>query len=475
MAAYFYRSVFFLVLLNLIVKPLWIFGVDRQVQVMVGYKAYGTYFAYFGLTLIFNIIADLGITLYIQRNLAHLQVRGSWFSKAVIYKIFLSAGYIMLVILAAEIMQFNNFSLLLALALLQTILSWIAFCRAVLSAEQLYNQSSFLSILDKLLIILPLGWLLYLSQNQSFITIDSFAWWQVASSSVALVWGLFSLKNRSRQEVSDQMELSYLQIIRQSMPYAIMIFFMFLHSRADGIMLEKLTHEQDGVTGLYAALYRFIDAGTVFSYLISGFFLSYWSKHLSNIHIIQESMNRMFAILMSVALWIGIYFFFFSDSLTEIIYHSSDPHLTQLLKWGFFTFLPCFMVDVFGTVLTANQRIKAMLTFVFFSTLINIGLNLYFIPTYGAEAAMFVAMFTQAFFGICLWVYCKKNWNIEPARAVIIRLAILTIILYISALIVKSLFSNPLLHGVLLFITWVISVLILRLFSFKWFQEIQTN
>jgi peptidoglycan biosynthesis protein MviN/MurJ (putative lipid II flippase) len=116
-----------------------------------------------------------------------------------------------------------------------------------------------------------------------------------------------------------------------------------------------------------------------------------------------------------------------------------------------------------------------MLTFVFFSTLINIGLNLYFIPTYGAEAAMFVAMFTQACFGICLWVYCKKNWNIEPARSVIIRLAILTIILYISALIVKSLFSNPLLHGVLLFITWVISVLILRLFSFKWFQEIQTN
>ena len=475
MAAYFYRSVFFLVLLNLIVKPLWIFGVDRQVQVLVGLKAYGTYFACFGLTLIFNIVADLGITLYIQRNLAHLQFRGSWFFKAIIYKAALSFLYIILVLMTAAIMQLNTFNLLLPLALLQTILSWIAFCRAVLSAEQQFNHSSVLSILDKLLIILPLGWLLYFSGSQSQISIEAFAWWQVASSSVALLWGIYSMFYRAGHTTTDELPLSYVQIIRQSMPYALMIFFMFMHSRADAIMLEKLTPQSAGETGLYATLYRFIDAGTVFSYLIAGFFLSYWSKHLNDHQIIRESMNRMFAILMSVALWIGIYFFFFSDVLAEFIYQSTDARLSYLLKWGFFTFIPCFAVDVFGTMLTAKQRIKTMLILVFFSTIMNMGLNLYFIPAYGAEAAMFVAMFTQSFFGICLWIYSRKTWNFEPGRSVIFRLAILAVILYFSALLLKSLLPNLWIQGISLFFIWLISVMILKLFSFKWFQEIQTT
>ena len=58
----YYRSLSLLIGLNLLVKPLWILGIDRPVQNIVGHEAYGTYFALFNLTLILNILLDMGIT-----------------------------------------------------------------------------------------------------------------------------------------------------------------------------------------------------------------------------------------------------------------------------------------------------------------------------------------------------------------------------------------------------------------------------
>ena len=41
----FYSSLGLLVLLNAIIKPLWIFAIDRQVQNVVGTENYGVYFS----------------------------------------------------------------------------------------------------------------------------------------------------------------------------------------------------------------------------------------------------------------------------------------------------------------------------------------------------------------------------------------------------------------------------------------------
>ena len=47
----FYSSLGLLVLLNAIVKPFWIFAIDRQVQNVVGFEAYGVYFSLFNFQL----------------------------------------------------------------------------------------------------------------------------------------------------------------------------------------------------------------------------------------------------------------------------------------------------------------------------------------------------------------------------------------------------------------------------------------
>ena len=54
----FFKSVAWLIILNLVVKPVWIFYIDRKVQLIVGNEAYGTYFALFNFTFILSFIAD---------------------------------------------------------------------------------------------------------------------------------------------------------------------------------------------------------------------------------------------------------------------------------------------------------------------------------------------------------------------------------------------------------------------------------
>ena len=46
----FFKGLSWLIILNLLVKPVWLFFIDRQVQLAVGYEEYGKYFAILNLS-----------------------------------------------------------------------------------------------------------------------------------------------------------------------------------------------------------------------------------------------------------------------------------------------------------------------------------------------------------------------------------------------------------------------------------------
>ena len=63
-------GLFWILLLNLLIKPFWILGIETGVQNAVGTVEYGFYFAIFNLAYIFNILLDLGVTNFNTRNIA---------------------------------------------------------------------------------------------------------------------------------------------------------------------------------------------------------------------------------------------------------------------------------------------------------------------------------------------------------------------------------------------------------------------
>ena len=66
----FLKNLAFLIFLNLLVKPFWILGVDREVQNALGPEEYGFYFTILNFSFLFYILLDLGITNFNNRNIA---------------------------------------------------------------------------------------------------------------------------------------------------------------------------------------------------------------------------------------------------------------------------------------------------------------------------------------------------------------------------------------------------------------------
>ncbi len=66
----FLRSATLLIAVNLLIKPLYIFGIDRTLQNVVGTAEYGIYFALFNYTLFGQVLLDFGINNFNNRAIA---------------------------------------------------------------------------------------------------------------------------------------------------------------------------------------------------------------------------------------------------------------------------------------------------------------------------------------------------------------------------------------------------------------------
>ena len=77
----FLSSLGLLLLLNLMIKPLYVLGVETGVQNAVGPEVFGIYSAILSVTFLLNIFLDAGITNFNTRNIAqHRQLLEKHFS-----------------------------------------------------------------------------------------------------------------------------------------------------------------------------------------------------------------------------------------------------------------------------------------------------------------------------------------------------------------------------------------------------------
>ena len=69
----FFKGLSSLILLNLLVKPVWMFFIDRQVQNTVGHEEYGRYFAVLNLSYVLFFLSDAGLGNMMNQRIANGQ------------------------------------------------------------------------------------------------------------------------------------------------------------------------------------------------------------------------------------------------------------------------------------------------------------------------------------------------------------------------------------------------------------------
>src|SRR5690606_21995868 len=122
----FFSNLILVIVLNVLVKPLAIFGIDAEVQNRIGAEEYGLYFSLLNFTYLFNIVLDLGITNYNTKHVAqfpHLVKR--YMGKIVPFRIVLFFIYVVLTLSIAFCLNydFRQFGFLSILILNQFLIS----------------------------------------------------------------------------------------------------------------------------------------------------------------------------------------------------------------------------------------------------------------------------------------------------------------------------------------------------------------
>lgn len=190
----FLLNLFFLLALNLLIKPFWFFGIEVAVQNRVNNAEYGIYFSLFSFSLIFNVLLDLGINNFNNREIAKNKILlGKYFSNILGIKILLGFSYLIFCFIIGIFIGYSGryFSILAILAFNQFLASLILYLRSNINGLLLFISDSILSVLDKLLMIIICSFLLWNSYFNNTFKIEWFIYSQTVSYMITAIVFLF--------------------------------------------------------------------------------------------------------------------------------------------------------------------------------------------------------------------------------------------------------------------------------------------
>lgn len=400
----FFTNLVLVLILNVLVKPFYILGIDSEILKQVEAHSpgkYGEYFSILGFTFILNIFLDLGITNFNIRNIArNSQSIREQFSGIITLRGILSVGYMILILISGYFLGYNQhqFKLLGFLAFNQILVAFILYFRSNLSGLLLFKQDSVISILDRFLLIIICGVLLWGGVTNQPFQIEWLIWAQTAAYGItALIAGYFVLKKTGRIKIKFNWNFSR-EIISKSLPYAILILLMTIYYRSDGVMLERMLPNGDHEAAIYARGYRFFEALNMVGYLFAGLLLPIFSKLLKQKESVQEILYFSFKLILSYSIILGLGAFFYREEIMVWRFEMSDFELDKasqtfgLLMLCFISFTSTY---IFGTLLTANGNLRSLNIMAACGVVLNLILNYILIPIHGAVGAAIASLITQ--------------------------------------------------------------------------------
>ena len=366
-------------------KPGWVV-VENLVQDRLGHASFGIIAELTGLALVVAALSDLGLTPYsVQRVAAEptfmaetfptlLPLRGAL--NAVALAAMLGVGWVVgyrgdeLVILGAI-----GTALLLA--------QYGQFLRGTLQANQKFNTDAVLSVVEKflllgaVLVLIPIGLTLprYVGVRLA-----------VAAATTALFYGLMTrffgrLKYRWHGPVARN-------ALQASLPFALMTLLYGMNERIDMFMLGRLGSSTEA--GYYSAAYRFVDAVMMYAWTVLPLFFAKFARAKDDAAAQRQLLRFGQRILTLPLLFVVAFVLFRGEVLFGQFGHSTPAEISRMtlcLKILFINVLVHAFFAIYSTLLTSTTHERAVSWLVAGSAALNIGLNLFLLPRYGAVAA----------------------------------------------------------------------------------------
>lgn len=463
-----------LLLLNLLVKPFWI-GIDIVVQNVVGPEQYGSYFTLLQFTFMFNILLDLGITNYNNRNIAqNNHLLSKHFSNLIVIRLLLAVFYLIISLTGAYFLNWDQKEIKLLLVLLfnQFLLSFILYMRSNLSGLHLFRTDSLVSVLDRILMIAFCSILLWGKITNIPFKIEWFVYVQtVAYLLTAFVVFLLILVRLEFFKIKFDFSF-FMIIIKQSYPFAVLVLLMTFYTRINPVLLNLLLPDGNFQAGIYAQSFRLLDAASMFAFLFASLLLPIFSKMIKQQEPVGQMVKLSFSLIIVPVVILSAISYFFSSEIITLIY--SNP--TQLSINTFRILMPGVIfissTYIFGTLLTANGSLKALNIMAGIGFALNILLNLILVPKLYSTGSAIAALITQAFTATAQIIISIRIFNFRLNIKKLLPFISFTLILIIYGFFSSHLTSNWIINIILFGIFGVILAFLFKIFSIKDFYKI---
>jgi O-antigen/teichoic acid export membrane protein len=430
-----------LLFLNLLVKPIYAFGIDVGVQNAVGATEYGNYFILLNFTLIFQIVLDLGIESFSRREIArHNQLLNKYFSYILPLKLILGLVYFSVCSVFGYFMGWrgHEFVLLLVLMINQFLASFILYFRANLGGMHFFRADSIVSVIDRFVVIVICGFLLIDPVTRKAFRIEWLVYAQTAAYliSASLAFSLVFSKAEIERFHFDRRY--YGSFLRRSIPFALLFLLMATYLRIDSVLIGKLLADGRQQAGIYAQGFRIIEILSNYGYLFTLILLPVFSKMIKQGESVSNLTRLSFTLLIVPAITIVFACINYRFQIMDVLYTHHEQSSADVFGILALSFLGICITYIYGTLITANGSLKQLNIMGTIAVVINITLNLLLIKRLGIKGAAIANASTQLFTAVYQIILAKRMFKLQTDVSFILRLIVFIVVSGVSGFLISK-------------------------------------
>jgi O-antigen/teichoic acid export membrane protein len=308
----------------------------------------------------------------------------------------------------------------------------------------MFKTDGILSVLDKLLMILICGFLLWGNVTDKPFQMMWFVYAQTASYIIAAVVALCIVLFKAKIFRITWNFTFFRALLKKCLPFALLTLLMSIYGRLDPVLIERLLPSSVAAyqTGIYASAFRLLDAIVQIAFLFAVILLPLFSKMLKNkedlVPIIKSAFGLLFFFsVTSVVLLLAYHIPVLSMCYSDLVAEESARVFVLLIP----CLIPVSMVYIFGTLLTANGSLRLLNITSAIAIVISVAINVMLIPLLEARGAAIASLATQSSIAIMQFVIAFRLLKIPFSILPYFRCLI-----YVCLLIISVYFATQYLH-----------------------------
>ncbi len=413
-------NIVLVILLNLLVKPFWVFYIDRVVQIQNGNTIFGIYGKYLSLAIVLNILLDMGMSNINQLDVAQdsTKMQGG-FGKFWNAKLLLAAIYLIVlhIVFWALDSPRSEYGLFLMVVLIQVFSSLAIYLRSSVSGLHLFRYDAWLSVIDKFVVLVVATSLIY--GMGRVIPVAVYAGLQAFGFLLVVVMAILLLGVRRR--LWKRFSVSETRAaLRAGLPFAVLILCMSIYTRFDFFLIERWAQEGARAAGEYMAAYRFIDIIGGVGFLFANILLSVFARNIAVDKSSQPTIDFYTLLFVGGGFILSSFLHYNSAEITDLLYREGVSSTSASLAVLIWSVPAVFLTNIYSSYLTAARDLRFLIIAALVAAVFYLGINISLLPSLGIMLTSYMSSITFWVLAIIFILRCGAKYKVSMSYPLVL-------------------------------------------------------